>query len=322
VEYILESIPNYSNHRVTLLAGGVGGARMARALHHVLDPDHLTVVVNVGDDTKRYGVHVAADPDTVMYTLAGVEGPHGWGRTDDTHKAMESLAAMGFDTSFTLGDKDLALCLARTEMLDKGISLSDAMAVLQRGLGLKDVTVLPATNDHLRTFVQVEGGEWLSFQEYFVDRGHVDAVCALAYHGATEATPAPGVVDALLSADTVVIAPSNPPLSIWPILAVDGIGEAVVRRKRRVAVSPLFSGAALKGPAAQVMAGVGLSGGTRGVLEAYRGTIDHLFIDASDTPDTVLGPEFNVEVRTGNTRLSGGDEGAAFALELLKATSR
>ena len=322
MEYILESIPNYSNHRVTLLAGGVGGARMARALRHVLDPGHLTVVVNVGDDTKRYGVHVAADPDTVMYTLAGVEGPHGWGRADDTYKAMDSLTEMGFDTSFTLGDKDLALCLARTEMLDNGISLSDAMAVLQRGLGLDDVTILPATDDELRTFVQIEGGEWLSFQEYFVDRAHADKVLALAYHGASEATPAPGVVDALLSADAVVIAPSNPPLSIWPILAIDDVSAAVAKCERRVAVSPLIGGAALKGPAAQVMAGVGLSGGTRGVLEAYRGNIDCLFVDVSDAFDTVLGQEFDVEVRTGNTRLSGADEGASFALDLLKATSR
>ncbi len=322
MEYILESIPNYSNHRVTLLAGGVGGARMARALRHVLDPGHLTVVVNVGDDTKRYGVHVAADPDTVLYTLAGVEGRHGWGRSNDTYKAMESLAAMGFDTSFTLGDKDLALCLARTEMLDKGVPLSEATAVLQSGLGLEDVTVLPATNDQLRTFVQIEGGAWLSFQEYFVDRAHADAVRSLAYHGATEAAPAPGVIDALLSADTVVIAPSNPPLSIWPILAIDEIAAVLAGCDRRVAVSPLFSGAALKGPAAQVMEGVGLSGGTRGVLEAYRGAIDYLFIDTSDTPDTVLGPEFDVEVRTGNTLLSGADEGASFALEMLKAAAR
>jgi LPPG:FO 2-phospho-L-lactate transferase len=318
VEYILESIRNYSNHRVTLLAGGVGGARMARALHHVLDPGHLTIVVNVGDNTKRYGVHVAADPDTVLYTLAGVVGPHGWGRADDTYEAMAALDAMGFDTSFTLGDKDLALCLARTEMLGKGVSLSDATAILQQRLGLEDVTILPASNDALETFVEIDEGRWLSFQEYFVERSHADTVHALAYHGAPQATAAPGVVEALRTADTVVIAPSNPPLSIWPILAIDEIKDAMAARNRRVAVSPLFSGVALKGPAAEVMAGVGLSPGTLGVLEAYSGVIDHLFVDESDAQDTVLGADFGVAVHASNTYLSGEDEGAAFALGLLE----
>ncbi|GMR01778.1 MAG: 2-phospho-L-lactate transferase [Acidimicrobiia bacterium] len=294
---------------------------MAQALRHVLDPDHLTVVVNVGDDTKRYGVYVAADPDTVLYTLAGVVGQQGWGRADDTHKTLESLAAMGFDTSFSLGDKDLALCLARTEMLDLGIPLSQVTADLARGLGMTDVTVLPASDDVVRTFVQTQGNEWLEFQKYFVDRAHTDLVAALAYHGAAEAAPAPGVVEAIRSADTLVIAPSNPPLSIWPILAIDGIDSVVRERSGRVAVSPLFSGAALKGPAAQVMAGVGLSPGTKGVLEAYRGLIDHLFIDDSDSRDTALGAEFNVDVHTGNTRLAGPDDGAAFASRLLETVT-
>jgi LPPG:FO 2-phospho-L-lactate transferase len=288
----------------------------------VLDPGHLTVVVNVGDDTRRYGVHVAADPDTVLYTLAGVVGPHGWGRADDTHKAMESLAAMGFDTSFTLGDKDLAMCLARTEMLDRGIPLSQVTANLARGLGMDDVTILPASDDVVRTFVQIEGGEWLEFQDYFVDRSHADPVIALAYHGAADADPAPGVIEAIRSADTLVIAPSNPPLSIWPILAVDGIDRAVTEHERRVAVSPLFGGAALKGPAAQVMTGIGLSPGTEGVLEAYRGLIDHLFIDESDSDDMTLGAGFGVTVHAANTRLSGEHEGARFAGLLLEVTAR
>jgi len=315
---ILESNREYSNHRVTLLAGGVGGARMARAFRHVLDPGHLTVVVNIGDDTERYGVHVSADPDTVLYTLAGVVGPHGWGREDDTHTVMDSLAAMGFDTSFTLGDKDLALCLARTEMMDEGEPLSQITASLQVGLGLDDVTLLPASDDVVRTFVQVDGDEWLDFQEYFVDRSHADNVRALAYVGADDASPAPGVVAAIESADTLVIAPSNPPLSIWPILAIDGIEAAVRNHSRRVAVSPLFSGTALKGPAAQVMSGVGLSEGTKGVLEAYRGLIDHLYIDVSDTEDVAMGTDFDVAIHTADTKLSGPDEGAGFARTLLR----
>jgi len=291
---------------------------MARALRHVLDPGHLTVVVNIGDDTERYGVHVAADPDTVLYTLAGVVGPDGWGRADDTFTVMDSLSGMGFDTSFTLGDKDLALCLARTELLDEGEPLSRITASLQAGLGLDDVTLLPASDDVVRTFVQIDGDEWLDFQEYFVDRSHADNVRALAYIGAEEASPAPGVVAAIDSADTVVIAPSNPPLSIWPMLAIDGIDAAVRSHTRRVAVSPLFSGVALKGPAQQVMSGVGLSPGTKGVLQAYRGLIDHLYIDEADADDVGLGAEFGVAVHTADTRLSGADEGAGFVRALLR----
>lgn len=295
---------------------------MAQALRLVLDPGLLTVVVNVGDDTKRYGIHVAADPDTVLYTLAGVVGPHGWGRADDTHKAMESLAAMGFDTSFSLGDKDLAMCLARTDMLDKGMPMSEITAILARALGMTDVTILPATDDVVRTFVRTGIGEWLEFQEYFVDRSHADPVSALAFHGAAEADPAPGVIEAIRSADTLVIAPSNPPLSIWPILAVDEIDLAVREHSHRAAVSPLFSGAALKGPATEVMAGVGLSRGTEGVLEAYRGLIDHLFVDESDSDDMTLGAAFDVTIHAANTRLSGEDGGASFAGQLLEVVAR
>jgi LPPG:FO 2-phospho-L-lactate transferase len=187
---------------------------------------------------------------------------------------------------------------------------------------MDNVTILPASDDSVRTFVQIQDGQWLEFQEYFVDRLHVDPVTALAYHGAAGANPAPGVIQAIRSADTLVIAPSNPPLSIWPILAVDEIDRAVREHHRRVAVSPLFSGAALKGPAVQVMAGVGLSNGTKGVLEAYRGLIDGLFVDESDSNDISLGADFGVTIHAANTRLSGEDEGAAFADHLLEVTTR
>jgi LPPG:FO 2-phospho-L-lactate transferase len=203
-------------------------------------------------------------------------------------------------------------------MLDDGIPLSEITKVLQRGLGLVDVEILPASNDSVRTWVQIENGHWLEFQEYFVDRSHADPVRALAYHGAAEADAGPDVVDAIDAADTLVVAPSNPPLSIWPILAIDDIEAAVRRHHRRVAISPLFGGAALKGPAAQVMSGIGLSPGTKGVLEAYRDLIDHLFVDEADAADLPLGAEFGVAIHTGSTRLSTADEGAAFAADLIE----
>jgi len=293
---------------------------MARALRAVLDPGRLTVVVNVGDDTERYGVRVSPDPDTVLYTLAGVEGPAGWGRRDDTIAVMNQLGTFGVDTSFTLGDADLALCIARSAMLDQGFPLSAVTQVLAESLGVTDVTVLPATDDPLRTFVQTPHGGWMDFQEYFVERGHADEVTAVAYHGSADAEPAPGVLAAVASADTLVIAPSNPPLSIWPILAIDEIANAVSRHERTIAVSPLFGGVPLKGPADVVMRGVGLSRGTRGILESYAGNLHYLFIDEQDRDDIGLGRDFDMTVIAADTRLGGPDAGAAFATLLLEET--
>jgi LPPG:FO 2-phospho-L-lactate transferase len=317
VRCILESYPPHGNHRVTLLAGGVGGAKMALALRGVLDPGSLTVVVNVGDDTERYGVHVSADPDTVLYTLAGVVGPPGWGRAGDTSAVMAELARHGIDTPFMLGDVDLGLCLARTMMLRSGMPLSVVTERLSASFGLTDVRIIPASDDDVRTWVQIDDGSWIDFQSYFVDRGHADSVRAVAYHGSVDAQPAPGVIEAIESADVLVVAPSNPPLSIWPILAVDAIDEAVATHPRRIAVSPLFGGAPLKGPADEVMIGVGLPPGTAGVLEAYRGRIDALVVDESDEADTALGTQFGVDVITAPTRIDGGGGGAILASRVL-----
>jgi LPPG:FO 2-phospho-L-lactate transferase len=316
VRCILESNRRYFNHRVTLLAGGVGGAKMARALRSVLNPGLLTVVVNVGDNTQRYGVHIAADPDTVLYTLSDSVGPNGWGRADDTFAVMDELTKLGVDTSMSLGDKDMALCALRASRLATGEPLSSITSDLADRFGLVDLTLLPATDDPLETFVQTEKGEWLDFQTYFVDRHHSDGVTALAYHGSPTASPAPGVIEAIEAADLLVIAPSNPPLSIWPILAVGGIEAAVRVHPQSVAVSPLFGGKPLKGPADAVMNGVGLPSGTEGVLEAYSGLIQTLFIDHGDAGDASLGTAHNVQVVAANTRLDH-DGGPAFATTLL-----
>ena len=214
---------------------------MARALSETVAADRLTVVVNVGDDDSMYGVHVAADIDTVVYTLAGIEGPHGWGIAGDTFTVMGELARRGLDTSFRLGDKDLATCLWRTAAMQVGTPLSQITAEIALSLGVR-ATVVPATDDSVATRVQIESGAWLSFQEYFVARQHEDDVAALDYLGAAASQPAPGVVDAIAAADLVVVAPSNPPLSIWPILAVPGIRNTVAAAEKVVAVSPLFGG--------------------------------------------------------------------------------
>ncbi len=276
---------SYRNLRTVLLAGGVGGARMARGLAGVVAPEQLTVVVNVGDDARIYGALVCADLDTVTYTLAGVEGPHGWGRAGDTHHVMDHLAAMGIDTGFRLGDQDLAHCLARTIFLDEDGTLTDFTRRATIRLGI-EATVLPASNDPVRTKILTAAGETLDFQDYFVLRGQRDQVAGLEYRGAEAAAPAPGVVEAIAGADIVVIAPSNPPLSIWPVLALTEIRAAVRRHQCVVAVSPLIGGEAVKGPLVAVMEGLGLPPTNAGIAEAYRELqLANLVIHESDRAD-------------------------------------
>jgi len=312
---ILEAPPRYRKDRVVVLSGGVGGARMARGFARILGSDDLTVVVNVGDDAEIYGVHVAADLDTVLYTLAGREGPEGWGVRDDSFETMAALHRLGIDATFRLGDSDLALCLWRTAQLRSGRPLSAVTAELAGRLGVTHVLV-PATDDMLRTEIRVMGGEWLQFQEYFVIRGHRDEVTGVRFQGADAALPAPGVVDAISAASVVVVAPSNPPLSIWPILAVPAIRAAVAAHPQVVAVSPLIAGKALKGPAAQVMRDLGLPPGNAGVLSAYDGLLRRLVVDVADEPDIGhLGG--TVELLAAGTRISNPDAAARLAAEIL-----
>ncbi|HIE22516.1 MAG TPA: 2-phospho-L-lactate transferase [Acidimicrobiia bacterium] len=269
--------------KVTELSGGVGGARLARGLA-ALDGVDLSLVVNVADDERIHGLHISPDLDTVIYTLAGVEGPEGWGRAGDSFAVNEELARFGVDNSFRLGDRDLALNLFRSHRIDQGDSLSEVTRRIAEGFGV-DATVLPATDDPVRTRILTEDGTWISFQEYFVFRHHRDRVKELAFDGAETAEPAPGVTEAIEGADLVIIGPSNPPLSIWPILAVEGVKKSVEAHPRVVAVSPLLGGEALKGPAAHVMDSLGLPEGNTGVAAAYQGLIDLLVIDQGDADD-------------------------------------
>ncbi len=268
--------------KVVLLSGGVGGARLARGFD-ALDQVDLSVIVNVGDDQETHGLHVSPDLDTVTYTLAGIAGPHGWGRADDTFQFNEELGRFEADNSFKLGDRDLALKLFRTESLQAGKTLSEVTELVRRAFEIR-ATIKPATDDRLRTMVKVADG-WVTFQEYFVTRGHTDDVLGLDYQGADRASPTPGVLEDLGQAELVVIAPSNPPLSVLPILAVPGIREAIGEHPRVVAVSPLIGGKALRGPAHRVMATMGYPPGNVGVARAYRGLISRLVIDRSDRAD-------------------------------------
>jgi LPPG:FO 2-phospho-L-lactate transferase len=267
---------------VVVLAGGLGGSRLARALAETIDPGELTIIGNVGDDVEILGLHVSPDLDTILYTLTGrLDESKGWGRAGETWNALETVAKLGGESWFRLGDLDLGVHLVRTEALRRGEPLSAVTARIARAFGLEP-TLLPATDERLRTWLATPAGE-LPFQEWFVARGHRDEVDGVRFEGAEAAGPAPGVLEALEAADLVAIAPSNPFVSIGPILAVAGIRKTLeLRSVPVVAVSPLIGGEAVRGPAARMLAR--MAGGTSPahVAGRYEGLIDALVIDEAD----------------------------------------
>jgi LPPG:FO 2-phospho-L-lactate transferase len=266
--------------RVAVLSGGVGGARFVQGLVEVTAD--VTVVGNVGDDVEVLGLHVSPDLDSILYALARLnDEERGWGRADESWRALETVGALGGDTWFQLGDLDLGLHIVRTQALRSGEPLSSVTLRLARSLGI-ETRVLPATDDRLRTWIDTPAGE-LPFQEWFVARGHRDEVDAVRFEGETDAQPAPGVLDALAGAELILVAPSNPYVSIGPILAVAAIREALAsRRVPAVAVSPLIGGRAVRGPADRMLAR--LAGGTSPahVADCYEGLIDALVVDDAD----------------------------------------
>ena len=271
--------------KVTVLSGGVGGARFAQGVVDVVPPESVTVVGNVGDDVDVLGLHVSPDLDSILYALARVnDEERGWGRAGETWRTLESVASFGGESWFRLGDLDLGLHLVRTRALRSGEPLSRVTAQLAAAFGVA-TTLLPVTDDRLRTWIATAAGEF-PFQEWFVARGHRDEVDAVRFDGATSAAPAPGVVDAVAAADLLLIAPSNPYVSIAPILAVADVREAIAaRRVPCVAVSPLIGGRAVKGPADRML--VRLAGGTspRHLARCYDGLIDALVVDEADAHD-------------------------------------
>jgi len=270
---------------VVVLAGGLGGSRLARALAETIDPHELTVVGNVGDDLEVLGLHVSPDLDTILYTLTGrLDESKGWGRAGETWSALETVAELGGESWFRLGDLDLGVHLVRTQALRAGEQLSAVTARLARAFGL-EAALLPATDDRLRTWLETPAGE-LPFQEWFVARGHRDEVDGVRFEGAEAAAPAPGVLEALEAADLIAIAPSNPFVSIGPILAVSPIRGAIERRHApAVAVSPLIGGEAVRGPAARMLRRLRGGSGPQQVTDCYNGLIDALVIDEADADE-------------------------------------
>jgi LPPG:FO 2-phospho-L-lactate transferase len=269
---------------ILTLAGGVGAARFLRGLLRVVDPRECTAVVNVGDDVELHGLWVSPDLDTVTYTLADAIDPErGWGLAGETWHAMESLGRYGGITWFNLGDRDLGTHLYRTHRRREGASLSEVTAEIVAAWGL-ELRVLPVTDDRVETrVVLAETGTEVNFQEYFVKHRHGVAVSGVRFAGVEQTSPAPGVLDAIGAADVVVVAPSNPIVSIGPLLAVPGVRDAVrARRASTVAVSPIVGGAALKGPADRMLVELGHESSVVGVARLYRDLASVLVIDAVD----------------------------------------
>ena len=300
--------------KIVLLSGGGGGARFARGLHDLLPPGELTVVGNVGDDVEVLGLHVSPDLDSLLYALAGlIDEERGWGRAGETWNALSAAGAWGGEDWFRLGDLDLGLHLVRTRALGQGKALSAITAELAERAALR-ARILPATDDRLRTHVLTPAGTF-PFQEWFVGRGHADDVDDIAYEGADHARPAPGVLEALDTAEAIILAPSNPYLSIGPIVAVRGIRDALgSRRVRCVAVSPIVGGKAVTGPLDRMLRR--MAGGTTPahVTSCHMGLVDALVIDEADAP-----ADAPVELVVASTLMSDRDATRRLAERVLEA---
>jgi len=268
--------------KVTLLAGGTGGAKLAHGFQAVLPPGDLTVIVNVADDTERFGLLVCPDIDTILYTLAGLaDREQGWGVAGDTATALGMLARYGEETWFRIGDADLATHVHRARLLRDGSSLTDATAAMATALGVPS-RIVPATDHPVRTIVGTDAGE-VDFQEYFVHRQQRDAVRSIRFGGIEAARPSPAALVALAMADLIVIGPSNPIVSVGPILAIPGMREAFLAAPApRLAVSGIVAGEALRGPADRMLTSLGHESSATGVARLYAGLVERFVVDSAD----------------------------------------
>jgi LPPG:FO 2-phospho-L-lactate transferase len=306
--------------RVTALAGGTGAAKLLRGL--AAAGADLTVVVNTGDDTEVWGLHVSPDLDTITYALAGrLDLARGWGRAEETFHCLESMAVLEAPTWFALGDRDLATHLVRTQALAAGRSLSAATAEIAQRLGVRPA-VVPMSDDRVRTRVRTPAG-WLAFQEYFVREKAQVEVLEVAYEGAAEARPSPAALEAIAGADAVVVCPSNPVTSVGPILALPGVAGALATTRATVAaVSPIIGGAAVSGPAAQLMAARGLPVSPLGVARAYAPWLDVLLIARGDAGSVPALREAGVTPVLADILMTDRASEGALARALLDAVAR
>ena len=309
---------------VTLLCGGYGGARMAHGFALLGDEVTLTVIGNTGDDLELHGLHISPDLDTVMYTLAGLANAEtGWGVRDETWSAAAVLEKYGEPTWFRLGDRDLATHIVRTARLAAGERLTDVTRDLARALGVR-ARLLPMSDDSVRTKVRTKDG-WLDFQDYFVRRGHQDDVQEVRFDGIETAPPTPEVLASIESADLIVVAPSNPYVSVAPILALNGIREALLSAGApTIAISPIVGGEALRGPAAQMMRSLGTEPSALGIAAHYAGRypnlLDTLVIDDADASEADAIAAHGIQPATAAIVIATDDQQRRLAGDLLRIT--
>ncbi|MAE95404.1 MAG: 2-phospho-L-lactate transferase [Deltaproteobacteria bacterium] len=300
------------------LAGGVGAARFLRGVVRAVPPADLTVISNTGDDRLFYGVHVSPDLDIVTYTLAGqIDRTKGYGLAGDGFRVVDALADLGHETWFRLGDRDLATALHRSVRLAEGVGLAEITDQVRRTFGL-EVTILPMTEDPAPTYVELEGGRRAHFEEYLARDGAPDDVSGVDLSAARAARPAPGVIDAIAQADQVLVCPSNPVVSIGPILAVQGVREALERcRAPIVGVSPIIGGAPVKGPADRLLRGIGVEVSARGVAGHYAGLFDGFVIDERDAEQKAEVEALGLACRSTETLMRTPEIAEALAREVL-----
>ncbi|HET7750471.1 MAG TPA: 2-phospho-L-lactate transferase [Terriglobales bacterium] len=303
---------------ITVLTGGTGGAKFVDGLRQLLPPREVTLIVNTGDDLEWWGLHVSPDLDSIMYVLAGMlSKDRGWGVDGDTFECVEAMRRMGAPAWFNVGDRDLATHLMRTQLLASGCTLTQATAELAVALGVQS-RILPMSDAQVETRVATPDRE-LSFQEYFVRERYRPEVRGVRFVGAERATPAPGVLEAISSAEAVVLAPSNPITSIGPILAVPGIREALRGTKAPVAaISPIVGGTAVSGPAGALMTSQRLPVSITGVAQAYAGFLDLLIVDERDTEAAQALRQSGLQVHCTQTIIKTPDDKAALAANVLE----
>jgi len=286
--------------KIACLCGGVGAARFLQGLVQVVKPSSITAIVNTGDDIEINGLRVSPDIDIVIYHLAGVvDEERGWGIKGDTFNCLKAMERFNLETWFKLGDADLATHIFRTLLLRRGLRLSEVTEVERKAFGVA-VKVIPMTDDKVTTMVKVDG-EWVHFQDYMVKMACQGVVEGVGFAGIEKAKPAPGVIEALEEADVIIIPPSNPIVSIRPILSIEGVKELVAKAEKVVAVSPIVGGKTIKGPADKLMAALGFEVSPKGVAEIYKGLIKFMVIDQVDSHYASQIEQMNIKVGVTNT---------------------
>jgi LPPG:FO 2-phospho-L-lactate transferase len=306
------------NCLIAALAGGVGAARFLTGLTRIVKEEDLSVIVNTGDDIELFGLHISPDIDIVSYTLADiVDEDKGWGIRGDTFQCLEMLKKLGLDTWFGLGDRDLATHIYRTDRLKQGANLSQITNEICRSLGLK-VKILPMTNDRFETRVSTSEGT-MHFEEYFVKKQAKDDILGVEFVGSATAKPSPGVLDAILDAEVVVVCPSNPVVSIGTILSVDGVKDALKRTSAKVVgVSPIVAGLPIKGPADKMLRCLGLEVSAFGVAKFYSDFLDVFVIDTKDIVEKNRIEQLGVNVKVTNTVMKSLEDKVALAKVVLE----